>query len=257
MCDSQGAKARLLVRAVDESLQPDTSGQLTSPGAVGQALQAAGYFSKGFPPNLATNMRPAVGDQILRLLESALHVPQSARSWKDLVRRAAAFAHRTVETLGERALPGALRMACVLLGPGADATDIREAISLANQLVMRFKGAVSKLMAELLPLVAARVAEFLPSGFDWSGADTTAPASSVSGSQMSQAALSEEQREWGDIQKAFYSALNCLATQDLGGVLLELVSGRTGGEWCISGRRPGFCPASSQITEAGFFGSCV
>lgn len=209
-------------RAVNECLRPATPSAADT-SKLAQALQAAGYFSKGFPAGLTNSQRPAVGAQLLRQVDSALVVAQRLRRDKDIVRRAVAFVHRMVECLGPRMLPAAARLMEVLLAPGVDAVDVCEYVGLANQLVMRFRGLVEDLMVQALPLAAARVRDLLPPDFDWAGRTSTAPPSSVAGQQMSMAALSEDRREQGEVQRCFFSSLQCLAAQGLDNVLLKVV----------------------------------
>ena len=184
----------------------------TQAAAVAQALMAGGAFLRGFAPPLVNMARPALGEVLLGLADAALAVPAAWPGERNLTRRTTAFFHRLVEALGARIANHAAALLRTLLRPGASVADVGESVGLTTQLAQRFRGGVVPLLRDALPALAERVDALLPATFDWSGAATTPPPSSVAGAQLSLAALSEEARECGEVQKAFFSALHCIST---------------------------------------------
>ncbi|KAJ9528951.1 hypothetical protein QJQ45_000515 [Haematococcus lacustris] len=218
-----------------------------SPALIIQALEAVVRLNKGFKTDLATRQRPDIGRLFAQVLEVALAVPREFPSHRLLRARFIACVHRLVEGLQALLLPYLPATLEVLLaGPGAqEAGQLVEVLQLTNQLVVRFKEALSPLMEGLLPVLVARVHGLLDSSWDWSGhmgapsagspgatlQPPGPPQAQVQGAAAGQvagpllgvsvSACLEEVRERAELQRCYYGLLHALAHSGLSGALLR------------------------------------
>ncbi|KAK9827309.1 hypothetical protein WJX81_002974 [Elliptochloris bilobata] len=201
-----------------------TPGGRAAAAAVLQALEAVARVSRGFSLALTTR-RPALGDLLAAPLVAAIRIPGALPGNRVLRGRVISFLHRMVECLGERllgTLPAAL---AALLPAAADAGEVSDVAALLQQLATRFRAVLLPLLVKVVPEVVARVHALLPADWDWSGA-AAAPPSAVAGVPPAAApAASEEAREAGDMQRAYYALLLSLATNQLAPALLQAPGG--------------------------------
>ncbi|GAQ89651.1 tRNA exportin [Klebsormidium nitens] len=141
----------------------DLEGPATAVNTLQQVILAIAYLSKGFGEHLAANKRPEIGANFKQALEKALKALQRLPKNKSLRSRVISFVHRMVECLGTNIFP-LLPAAIQQLLVDCEAKDMMEFIQLANQLMAKFKAAVSPLLVELLPAIVARVFALVPDG---------------------------------------------------------------------------------------------
>lgn len=101
------------------------------------------------------------GAAFITCLEVALAVPQTLPANKLLRARFIAFLHRMVESLMSAVLPYLPPALEALMGGGADVVDLSDVLALLQQLVMRFKEALAKLVEAALPVAVVKVETLL------------------------------------------------------------------------------------------------
>lgn len=74
-----------------------------------------------------------------------------------------------VESLGSNVLPYLQPALQVLMHVQADVADVTDVLSLAHQLIARFKESLLPLAEQLVPALATRVHGLLGAGWDWTG----------------------------------------------------------------------------------------
>lgn len=72
----------------------------------------------------------------------------------------------------------------------ADAADVTDVLSLAYQLIVRFRDQLRPLAAQLLPALVARVHGMLGPGWDWTGAAAAAASATAEQVRCSSSILS-------------------------------------------------------------------
>jgi len=187
-----------------------------------QSLEGLTRLSKGFSSKLCTQYRPEVGAMLAGALTNAIAIPQKLPRHKLLRARFISFLHRMVETLGPGVVPFLPTVLEALLYTNADVLDILDVLALLNQLMTKFKGALTPLIAEVLPTCIGAVHSLLGGEWDWSGvAAVPLPAGSGPAAATTVAAP-EDARERGELQKGYIAFLNALVIHEVTGALLAV-----------------------------------
>jgi exportin-T len=109
-----------------------------------------------------------------------------------------------------------------LLPADADLPDVCDVLALMTQLAARFKAGLAPLASAVLPALLGRVHSALPPEWDWTGA-RAAPQRLINNPRDGLANVnsgSEEIRERGDLQRAYYLFLHSMAHGGLANTLL-------------------------------------
>jgi len=189
-----------------------------------QAFDALTRASKGFALRLCTS-RPEVGALLATPVAPALRALQRFPAHKPLRSKFMAYIHRLVECLGPAMVPHLSGVLWTLHQAGGDAADACDPLNLLSQVVTKHKTQeLTTLVAASLPESVAKVHLFLGQDWDWSGvAAQPAMSSSPATARLSGPAVAgstEDLRERGELQRAYYSFLANLIAADMTRVLL-------------------------------------
>ncbi len=110
---------------------------------------------------LSTDACVCAGAMFVECVKVATLIPQTLPSHKLLRLRFIAFIHRMVESLMAVALPQLPPALQALMLGTTDARDTTDVLQLLQQLITRFKGALTKLLEQCLPPVIALVHSLL------------------------------------------------------------------------------------------------
>ncbi|KAG7675140.1 hypothetical protein Ndes2526B_g07998 [Nannochloris sp. 'desiccata'] len=189
-----------------------------------QAFDALTRASKGFALRLCTS-RPEVGALLAKPVNPALRALQRFPAHKPLRSKFMAYIHRLVECLGPAMVPHLSGVLWTLHQAGGDAADACDPLNLLSQVVTKHKTQeLTTLVATSLPESVAKVHLLLGQDWDWSGvAAQPAMSSSPATARLSGPAVAgstEDLRERGELQRAYYSFLANLIAADMSRVLL-------------------------------------
>ncbi|KAH9298639.1 hypothetical protein KI387_030321, partial [Taxus chinensis] len=168
-----------------------------------QVISAINSLSKGFGERLATTSRPAVGNMFEQTLNVLLQVLLAFPKNNLLRSKVISFIHRMVDTLGIAVFPH-LPKAMEQLLVESEPKEMVEFLVLVNQLICKFKAAMTGILEEVFPFIASRVFAILPKD-----GIPTGPGSNT-----------EEIRELQELQRIFFTFLHAVTSNDLSAVFL-------------------------------------
>eukprot|EP01018_Ginkgo_biloba_P004887 Gb_29796 [translate_table: standard] len=168
-----------------------------------QVISKINSLSKGFGERLTTTNRPAIGIMFKQTLDVLLQVLLAFPKNKLLRSKVISFLHRMVETLGTAVFPYLPRAMEQLLVE-SEPKEMVDFLVLVNQLICKFKSAMSAILEEVFPFIASRVFAILPKYGIPSG-----PGSNT-----------EEIRELQDLQRTVFTFLHIMTSYDLSSVFL-------------------------------------
>lgn len=168
-----------------------------------RVISAINSLSKGFGERLTTTSRPAVGIMFKQTLDVLLQVPLAFPNNKLLRSKVISFLHRMVETLGTAVFPYLPRAMEQLLVE-SEAKEMTDFLVLVNQLICKFKAAMTHILEEVFPFIVSRVFTIVPKDGIPSG-----PCSNT-----------EEIRELQELQKTFFNFLHAATSYELSAIFL-------------------------------------
>ncbi|XP_057842753.2 exportin-T isoform X2 [Cryptomeria japonica] len=168
-----------------------------------QVISAINSLSKGFGERLVTTSRPTVGNMFEQTLNVLLQVLLAFPKNNLLRSKVISFLHRMVDTLGIAVFPH-LPKAMEQLLVESEPKEMMEFLVLANQLICKFKSAMTSILEEVFPFIVNRVFSIFPKD-----SIPTGPGSNT-----------EEIRELQELQRTFFTFLHAVTSNDLSAVFL-------------------------------------